>query len=73
MNLSDYWQENKRFVTTVVGGVLVFFVAYWMLAGSYGAQARSASRTMSSLRADLRKPMFGAVDRDAAEAENQAL
>lgn len=73
MNLSDYWQENKRFVTTVVGGVLVFFVAYWMLAGSYGSKALSARRTMSNLQSDLKEPRFGAADRDAAEAENVAL
>ncbi|MFT4647895.1 MAG: hypothetical protein ACI9X4_001110 [Glaciecola sp.] len=73
MNLSDYWQENKRFVTTVVGGVLVFFVAYWMLAGSYGSQARDAKREISSLRTDLRKPLYGAADRDVAEQENDAL
>jgi hypothetical protein len=73
MNLSDYWQENKRFVTTVVAGVLVFFVAYWMLAGSYGTQARTAKRQVSTLMGDLRTPMYGGADRDAAERENLAL
>ena len=73
MNLSDYWQENKRFVTTVVGGVLVFFVAYWMLSGSYGGQALAAKRQLSKLRAELKDPMFTALDRDVAEQENEDL
>ncbi|MCP5021210.1 MAG: hypothetical protein GY930_05480 [bacterium] len=73
MNFSDYWQENKRFVTTVVGGVLVFFVAYSMLDGSYGSQARNARRSLSGIQVDLREPMFGGTDRDLAEQENEAL
>lgn len=73
MNFSDYWQENKRFVTTVVGAVLVFFVAYSMLSGSYGAQARDARRDLSRIQDDLRKPMYGGADRDLAEQENEAL
>ncbi len=73
MNFSDYWQENKRFVTTVVGGVLVFFVAYSVLAGSYGSQARDARRELSRIQEDLRDPMYNGADRDLAEQENETL
>ena len=26
MDLNDYWQENKRFLTIVAGGLLVFLI-----------------------------------------------
>ncbi len=73
MNFSDYWQENKRFVTTVVGGILVFFVAYSVLSGSYGSQARDARRELSRIKGDLQDPMYNGADRDQAEQENETL
>ena len=31
MDLNDYWQENKRFVTTVLAGLVVFLIAYFWI------------------------------------------
>ena len=35
MDLNDYWQENRRFVTTVGTGVVVFLIAKLVLGSMY--------------------------------------
>lgn len=73
MDLDGYWQENKRFVLWVAGGLVVFLIAFLVLDNSYGAEARSSLARRNGLRRDLAKAYYGASDRDRAQEENDAL
>ena len=73
MNLSDYWQENKRFATTVIVGVLVFFIAFLMLDSSLGKQDKAIRKRISDAQRDLRDAHYRAQDRQDAEADFEAL
>jgi hypothetical protein len=74
MDLNDVWQENKRFLTIVAGGVLAFVVGEMVIASSFGdelkAQQRSVAASSRKLSGD---PMYAREDLDAARAENEAL
>lgn len=73
MDLSNYWQENKRFLTSVGIGVVVFTAA-WMLIDNYlGADLRAQSSRKTKLESDLKAPMFSNADLDIAKADNAAL
>jgi hypothetical protein len=51
-----YWQENKRFLTSVGIGVIVFTAA-WMLIDNYlGADLRAQSSRKTKLESDLKAP-----------------
>ena len=73
MDLNDYWQENKRFVTTVCAGLVVFLVGYFILNAHYQTDIKDTDRRISSLRTDLRKPMFTSSNLSTAKEENEAL
>jgi hypothetical protein len=73
VNLGNYWQENKRFVTVVAGGALVFLIGYLVLSGRYGSSISGARGQLARLEGDLRKAHYTSADRDAAIAENDAL
>ena len=73
MDLNSYWQENKRFVTTVVLGAIVFFAAYLIVGGRYEGAISSKRGELSRLQGDLRKSHYTSSDLDDAEAENEGL
>ncbi|MEZ5976491.1 MAG: hypothetical protein R3F33_12655 [Planctomycetota bacterium] len=73
MNLSDYWQENKKLVSFVLGGVVLFFVAFLWLNSSLGAQDRSSLRKLAELKSDLAAPLYVQADRKAAQDDNTGL
>ncbi len=73
MDLNDYWQENKRFVTIVVGGLVVFLIAYFWIDGHYGDDIGATRGTIRNLRSDLGEGMYTASDLTVAEDENEAL
>ena len=73
MDLNDYWQENKRFVTIVVTGLVVFLIAFWILDGRFSPKINTHKRTISSTGTKLRAEMYSAADLTAAEDENEAL
>lgn len=73
MDLSEYWQENKRFVVGVTAGVVLFFVGHMTLASSFDGRIRSLERRIARYRADLSKPMLSAADLADAEQENDGL
>ena len=73
MNLSDYWQENKRFVTVVVSGALLFFIAFLMLNSNLGDKEAAVRKRISEANRDLRGGLYKAQDRDEAEQDNEAL
>jgi hypothetical protein len=73
MDLSNYWQENKRFLVSVGIGV-VAFIGGWMTIDSYvGADLRAQRARKSKVEGELRAPLFSAQDLERANAENEAL
>jgi hypothetical protein len=73
MDLSDYWQENRRFVLGVAGGALVFLIAYLFLDSAYGGDVVSARRARVAVKNDLAVPHFTRADLGEARDENEAL
>ncbi len=73
MDLSNYWQENKRFLSTVGLGVVVFFGAWTGIDRTLGADLRQQRASKLRLDGELKKPMFSALDLERATAENTTL
>jgi len=73
MDLNDYWQENKRFVMSVVGAAVVFLIAYLMVSAYFADDIRGRQAEISRHRRDLADAMFSATDLADAGAENEAL
>ncbi|MEM7306035.1 MAG: hypothetical protein AAF682_05160 [Planctomycetota bacterium] len=73
MDLNEYWQENKRFVTMVAIGALVFLIGYLVLDGKYESAISSQNLQKARLDSELRKSLFSAADLDDAEDENERL
>jgi len=73
MDLNDYWQENKRFVLTVLGGLLVFWIGTMMIDSFIGSELRSKKRTRQSLQSQLKEERFLPRDLARARSENEAL
>ena len=73
MDLNDYWQENKRFVTTVAAGALVFLVGRWALAETYTSDLDEANASIARSRRGLGDALFTTADRTRAEEQNREL
>ena len=73
MDPNDYWQENKRFVSGVGGGAVVFLVAYMIVSSFYDDDIRGKNRTIAKRQSDLKQAMFSAADLAEAKAENDEL
>ncbi|MGD2018285.1 MAG: hypothetical protein PVJ89_09225, partial [Planctomycetota bacterium] len=73
MDLNDVWQENKRFITTVGSGFLVFLIGYLVVEGMYAGDIASIKRNNSNARRKLGTEMFTADDRELARDENDLL
>jgi len=73
MDLNDYWQENRRFVTTVGAGAVVFLIAKVVLASNFEDDINAKNRVISQRISDLAQPMYSGADLEDARAENEAL
>lgn len=73
MDLNDYWQENRRFVTTVACGGIGFLVGLMVLKSMYDDDIHAKQRVITDRKGDLAKPMFDTNDLAAAREENEAL
>ncbi|MEM9378836.1 MAG: hypothetical protein AAGB93_02725 [Planctomycetota bacterium] len=73
MDLDEIWQENKRFITTVGAGLLVFLIASMIVSGLYVPDIKSVTRSNNQSRAKLRTEMYTADDRAQARDENEEL
>ena len=73
MDLNDYWQENKRFVTMVAAGFLAFWIANVVIDGNLGDSVAQVSRSVRSTEADLRGISLSTSDLNRAKAENADL
>lgn len=73
MDLDGYWQENKRFVTSVAGGGLAFLIGWYVIDSNLGGELQRMQARRARLQGDLAEPMYGTSDLDRAKAENEAL
>jgi hypothetical protein len=73
VDLSNYWQENKRFLTSVGVGVAVFTAAWFAIDNYLGADLRSQTARKTKLEADLKQAMFTTVELEGAKSDNAAL
>lgn len=73
MDLNNYWQENKRFLTAVGVGAATFLVAWYAIDASYGAELRTTRANKTRRESELRQPMFAAADLERARAQQEAL
>ena len=73
MDLNAYWQENKRFVSAVGVGLVLFFIAWAVVDGSLGDDLRGQRARLARVQRDLKKPLFNSSELQLAEHENQAL
>ncbi len=73
MDLNDYWQENKRFVTTVASGAVVFLIAHMVLDGNYSGEISAQNKRRAGYENDLRQVLFDTSDLSTAESENENL
>lgn len=70
MDLSNYWQENKRFLVTVASGAIVFGIG-WMLIGNYlGDDLKRQRAVVNSTTQKLQKDALYTPD-DLAEAQKE--
>jgi hypothetical protein len=73
MDFNDYWQENKRFVTGVAIGVIVYLIATMMISSSVGTDLNSAKGGLRSVDRDLKEPRYSSADKTRADEQNEAL
>ena len=73
MDFDEYWQENKRFVGLVFAALVVFLIARAVVFSTLGGDVQAAARALSNAETKLKTPMYDVHDRDAAQAENEAL
>jgi len=73
MDLNEYWQENKRFVMSAVGGAVVFLIAYLIVNSYFEGDIRRKTAEISRYQRDLSEPMFTSSDLDDARTENETL
>jgi hypothetical protein len=73
MDFNEYWQENKRFVLTVLGGAVMFMIVNQVIDSAIGDDLRSQRRTRNSVVKQLKEARFGATDLARARAQNGDL
>ncbi len=73
MDFNEYWQENKRFVLTVLGALILFWIGNAVISGSVGADLKSSTRKVTSLTGKLKEQRFTGADKSRAMEQNEAL
>ncbi len=73
MDLNTYWQENKRFISAVGVGLVLFFIAWALIDGSLGGDLRAGRARLARVQRDLKKPLFNSTEQKLAADENEAL
>jgi hypothetical protein len=74
MDLSNYWQENKRFLVTTACGVIVFAILWMVIDRYFGDDLRRQRSIVTTTTNKLaRDAMYAPSDLDEAEKEHAAL
>lgn len=73
MDFGDYWQENKRFLTSVSVGLVVFLIGIMVVSSVYGSDLRRERGQYRDLQRNLKQQRYSSRDHDRAARENEAL
>ncbi|MEO6709516.1 MAG: hypothetical protein ABI054_05405 [Planctomycetota bacterium] len=73
MDLNDFWQENKRYVMSVAGGVLVFFTGVLLINNIFGSELTEQESKRIKANATLNSALYSQSDLDLVRAENLKL
>ena len=74
MDLSNYWQENKRFLVTAACGVIVFAILWMVIDRYFGDDLRRQRSIVTTTTNKIaRDAMYSPADLDEAEKEHAAL
>ena len=73
MNLEEYWQENRRFVLGLAGGLVLFLIGLYVADAVYGTELRSARAQEAKIKRDLAQPMFTRAQLAEAEEDRERL
>ncbi|MFT5289294.1 MAG: hypothetical protein ACI8QS_001783 [Planctomycetota bacterium] len=73
MDFNDYWQENKRFVTTVAVGLVVFLIARQTLSSKFDGDIQASRRSISTSESKVRKIVHTSSDLADVQRENESL
>ena len=73
MDLNEYWQENKRFVMLVAGGLLAFLTGEMLISSLIGDDVRATQSALVRRQGELREERFSTADLDRAREQNEAL
>lgn len=73
MDASEIWQENKKFITVVGSGLLVFLIGGMVINSLYAGDIRTTQGKVRRAQNELNSEMFSAADLELAESENEEL
>jgi len=73
VNLEEYWQENRRFVLGLAGGLVLFLIGLYVADAVYGTELRSARAQEAKIKRDLAQPMFTRAQLAEAEEDRERL
>jgi len=73
MDFNEYWQENKRFVTSVAIGALIYLISSMLITNSVGDDLNRVKGNLRGVTTDLKKGRFSTADKSRAEEQNEAL
>lgn len=73
MDFNDYWQENKRFVTTVAVGLVVFLIGRQVLASKLESGISASQRNIARLESEAREIVHTSSDLAEVRVENAEL
>jgi len=73
MDLGDYWQENKKFLTLVFGGIIVFLIGQMLIGSTLTSKLSAANKKVSTATKELRKEMYTSRQLADLTAENEKL
>ena len=62
MDLNAYWQENRRFLLLVAGGVLAFLLGQFLIQSFIGGDLRAEQTALRRAKTKLAEPMYDASD-----------
>ncbi len=73
MDLNDYWQENKKFLTLTFGGLIVFLIGQMLIGSTLQSKIRKADASIRNATKALDEPMFSSQQLADLSAENEQL
>ncbi len=73
MDLNDYWQENKKFLTTVFAGFILFLIGQMFIGSTLESKLKSANSKVTSTTRELQKEMFTSSQLADLTTENEKL